>query len=59
MYLYLAALGLPCCSGFSCRERGLLIAVACCGMQAPRHEGFNSCSSQTLEHGLNSFDTQA
>ena len=30
IYLFLAALGLRCCAGFSsCRERGLLFVVEC------------------------------
>ena len=60
VYLFLAVLGLLCCSGFSlvAESRGyclvavhdLLIVVAlfCCRAQAPGYTGFHSYSSQVL-----------
>ena len=32
-------------------------SLSCCGTQASGHVGFSSCSSQALEHRLNSYDS--
>ena len=64
-YLFLAVLGLRCCSGFSpsCGKQGLLSSWAaqtchCSGFSLQntglRHAGFRSCSSGVLESRLNS-----
>ena len=66
MYLFLAVLGLRCCTWVfsSCCEWGLLLSCSaqashcggffCCGAQALGHAGFSSCNSQALEHRVNS-----
>ena len=71
IYLFLAALGLRCCTrAFSgCREWGQLSSCSarashcsgfsCCGACALEHEGFSSCSSQALELRLSSCSPQA
>ena len=52
--LFLAVLGLCCCSGFSAvAELGLLLVVA------SRGHGLSSCGSQVLEHRLSSCDSWA
>ena len=58
IYVFLAVLGLHCCTGFSLAavSRGLLSS---CRAQTLGFMGFSSCSSQNLEHRLNSCGTQA
>ena len=67
IYLFLAALGLHCCVGFSLQQ--VEISLHCseqasycggfsyCGAQALGHMGFSSCVSWALEHRLSSYGT--
>ena len=64
IYLFLAVLGPPCCSGFSpvAVSRGcslvvvhrLLVGFSCCRAWALGFTGFSNCSFRALEHRLNS-----
>ena len=70
IYLFLAALGLRCCTRAfsSCRERGILCCSApashcgsfsCSGARGSRRTGLMSCGSRALEHRLSSCGVRA
>ena len=71
IYLFLAVLGLHCCTQTfsSCNDQGLLPSCSawashcggfsCCGAGALGCTGFRICNSWALEHRLNSCGTQA
>ena len=69
IYLFSAALGLRCCTGFSplavsggyslVAMLSLLIAVASLVAGVLGCLGFSSCCSWALEHGLKSYGTVA
>ena len=69
VYLFLAVLGLRCCTGFSLLAasggyslvamRSLLIAVASLVAEVLGCLGFSSCGSWALEHMFSSCDTRA
>ena len=70
IYLFMAALGLHCCLGFSPVVAGLRGALpsscgrltahsSCHGAPAPGHMGGSSCGSQAREHRLRSRGSRA
>ena len=66
MYLFLAALGLHCCTQAfsSCGKQGATLccgkgASLCSGFSCGAFMGFHRCSSQAPECRLSSFDFQA
>ena len=68
IYIFLAVLGLHCCTGFSPAVAiggsllvvvcGLLMVVTRCRAQALEHAGLSGCGSWALEHGFSSCGTR-
>ena len=60
IYLFLIALGLPCCPGFSLAAASRAYSLvashcggfSCCGARAPGHLDFGSCHSRLSSTGL-------